>query len=264
MSHNVSSHHRSELTACGLTIETLNHLEKLGFEKETVYASFLFLYSGGRYNTVSELMQLRNHNRGVRSCKEKIPQFFESMRDLLLSMISWYEEIIGNDHNTTQGIMDPDPRIVFDTVPIFVDAWSKCYQPKYANYVAKVFVAISLTGYVVHAGKTLYTGASADSFTQDDVKIDEYLKKYNLHALGDGGFCKTANIATPFDKTHLEAPHVKKSFNAPAEVQKMLDYNERLAHFRARSEHIFGRGCMGRWLAFKNWTHNPKLLWHVL
>ena len=46
-------------------------------------------------------------------------------------------------------------------------------------------------------------------------------------------------------------------------AHEKLEFNERLAHYRSRIEHVFSRACVGRWLAFKNWTWNSNLLFYA-
>ena len=157
----------------------------------------MFLYTGGRYNTVSELMTAK-YGRGwsLRSCETKIPEFYKAMSKNLRPYITWNNDRVAHATNNTSGLLTPDPSITVDTVPLYVDAWPRCFQPKYSEYVVKLFVAITLTGYIVHAGSRLYSGASSDSVIQDDVDIEKFLQQSNVHTVADGGFRKTDRIAT--------------------------------------------------------------------
>ena len=129
----------SEVTDCGLTLNSIQSLETLGYPREVVYASFLFLYTGGRYNTVSELMTAK-YGRGwsLRSCETKIPEFYKAMSKNLRPYITWNNDRVAHATNNTSGLLTPDPSITFDTVPLYVDAWPRCFQPKYSEYVVKL------------------------------------------------------------------------------------------------------------------------------
>ena len=48
-----------------------------------------------------------------------------------------------------------------------------------------------------------------------------------------------------------------------SEAESKMYFNEKLAHFRARVEHIFSRSCCGKWLAFKQWTRSPDFLYYA-
>ena len=118
----------SELIVCGLTDATLTYLERLGFDKEEIFASFLFLRTGGNYVTVSDHLTAK-FKRGwsEKSCATKIPEFFQSLyKDLRQNWLEPRNDILFDNSNGTDGFLSDDVRMVVDTVPLYVDALDDC------------------------------------------------------------------------------------------------------------------------------------------
>jgi hypothetical protein len=49
------------------------------------------------------------------------------------------------------------------------------YQPKYAEHVVKLFVAITMTGFIVHGTDLLYTGPSNDTVIANNQKMEDVI-----------------------------------------------------------------------------------------
>ena len=125
----------------------------------------------------------------------------------------------------------------------------------------KAFVACTLSGFVCFVSSNLYTGATNDSVILEHSKFLPFLQQYRKRAFVDGGFKKSDLLIIPHRATAIwpKKPLGKSRSAYEQEALTKLQYNENIAHFRSRIEHVFGRTFIGRWLALKNWTHSFDL-----
>ena len=122
--------------------------------------------------------------------------------------------------------------------------------------MAKVCVTVSLNGFVVHWGGVIYTGTSADKTIGRACGVIPMLEKENRKSLVDGGFAEDPHFILPFTKPQIYPKRLKKGqtnehYQAAAHAKKVQ--NTVHGHYRARSEHFFGRSMIGRFCAFKDW-----------
>ena len=260
----------SELSLCGLTHRALTFLKQF-YPFEEIFASFLFLRCGGSYDIVSELISLKfGTGWSERSCSDKIPAFFKKLHsDMKDTWLCLDSDILHHESNAVLPFWDKDIKVVMSTVPLYVDSLPHCYQPKYATHVVKALVASTMSGYVCFTADTLYCGASSDAVIQDCSGILDFLAHNRVRALADGRFYDglTDRLIVPHSKAKIWCSKRPKSKSMQklhdSEAEGKMCFNEKLAHFRSRVEHIFSRSCCGKWLAFKQWTHSPDFLYYA-
>ena len=88
----------------------------------------------------------------------------------------------------------------------------------------------------------------------DDSGILNMLRKFGVKCQADGGFYENANVTLPYEKRQIW-PQVRISAQSESDYEnkshEKLEFKERLAHYRARVEHVFGRTCIGRLLVLR-------------
>ena len=257
----------SALTPCGLTQAAREFFRTMGYDDEEVYGAFWMLYLGAPWASVADHMEAK-FGRGwcLRSCKEKIPRILKEISDRLgEEWLTPRKEWVQHAKNTTGGVFVGssfpstcwDPKMAFDTVPIYVDGWDNCCNPKYGSkYVVKLFSGCLFTGFIITRARRLYTGSTCDKVIQDGEVIESFLKEHDMHALADGGFHPSPRVAIPYPKTSIWPTHLKEKQSLEeyyAEAETKLRDNELFGFWRGRIEHVFSRVCLGRWRIFKHW-----------
>ena len=250
----------SELSPCGLTHATYDYLRKIGYDEELIFASFLFLRTGGHYDTVADHLTAK-FGRGwsESTCRAKIPEFFETLyRELQGNWLVFRDDILLHEANTTDDFFSKDILLALDTVPIYVRSADRCFQPKYADHVVKAAVGCTFSGYVCFFPENLYTGSTPDNNILEHTKITDILKIHKIRCLADGGFKGCSEVIRPFTKTQiwpLKRLLGQTEQDYEDQADKKLEFNEMVAHYRSRVEHLFSSSNgVGRWTAFKHWN----------
>ena len=104
-------------------------------------------------------------------------------------------------------------------------------------------MACTLTGYVSFYGETLYGGASHDTVILDHSGLVNHLRTHGLRGLADGTFSSCQELITPFEKREIWPSKLSGQSDGSYETEthSKLYYNECIAHFRSRIEHMFNR-----------------------
>jgi hypothetical protein len=248
---------KSTWQLCGLDLDTMLYLkEHTGIAMAELEALFLFLRVG-LIDIVSFIVTTK-HGRGWAcpdKCMAKIKATARHLSDHLESHVRFRYEVLANELNTTYGILPPAVQVAYDVVPLALDGSPAMYAGKYRASVGKVLVATSLTGFAVFVSR-VFTGSTADAIVQESCGIEDCLRDAGVVALADGGFTRTANTIVP-----PSLPQIWPARLDPGQTYEQyyqgghlaLMEVEKIAHFRARAEHIFARDEWGRWKAFGEW-----------
>ena len=121
---------RSELSRCGLSLHSYEFLSQF-YEEDVVFASFYFLRTGESYFTISKYLAMKfGRGWGERTCANKIPQFFSRMyHDMKNTWLDLDDDILFHEDNNATPFWNKDVKVLFDTVPLYVDNLPHCYQP---------------------------------------------------------------------------------------------------------------------------------------
>lgn len=168
----------------------------------------------------------------------------------------------------SQGLIEPEVQVAFDTVPIYMDdVLEHTFNPKYEDNVAKLFVAVSLTGFIVSISSTLYSGTTGDSYAQRHSQIEQKLRQFHVKALADGAFVSSDVVTKPHSGPQIHPKRLKpgqtvEQYKVEANAKKSK--NEQIGFFRSRVEHMFCRSLFGRFLMFKNYSQHTGNLWNFV
>jgi hypothetical protein len=278
--------HASRLLPCGLTLPTLKAIEALAaehhvvIEQEEIFAAYMFLYQTGSIELTAYTMRggfqetMKTTGWSDRSAWNKIPaaiaKLFTLFDGRVINCID--DRVIMHPFNTCPNIDSDDARVigVLDTVPIkcfhYQSRGDEDYSGKYCEYVWKLLVICTLSGFPIFVPPTLYSGRSGDSVLYDDCKAEAWLienlpdpLKEKFIVLCDGAFQESQHLMAPHSGPKIWPRTETTDDEYYAAGQSKLRENATTSHYRARAEHIFSRVMFGRFRAFKGWTHKPSL-----
>jgi hypothetical protein len=244
------------------------------------YAAFCFMKNGGYYYATSVTMSHAYPLGGwcETNTKARIPVALHAIARLRDKYL--FPHAIFTKHYDTKGLLDDDTQFAIDTVPcssidsaryMTTDEEGKLrgnFNPKYGEAVQKMFVAIHLRGFIVHASGP-QPGSESDASIYQQSGFDGILKGLKKTALGDGAFPLQRKAATDEGET---ATNLKKCVTkggiwpkhlAPGQTRgqylaaghRIMTANAAHCHFRGRIEHLFAAPMINRWLLFQNFRH---------
>ena len=121
----------------------------------------------------------------------------------------------------------------------------------------------TFSGYVCFFPENLCTGSTPDNNILEHTKITDILKIHKIRCLADGGFKGCSEVILPFTKTQiwpLKRLLGQTEQDYEDEADKKLEFNEMVAHYRSRVEHLFSSSNgVGRWTAFGTLEQRSEL-----
>ena len=289
------SGHVSEITACGLKYPTVYALhEKTGVAFEDVFAVFHFAFTKGSVKVTSDRMHLSAIAGGCnadatgwseRNGQRRLETAVNHLYPWSVLKLSYNQDIVYHENNRCARAHWPDNvRLAIDTVTVVTQhrtsRGEEDYSGKYQQYVWKLLVGCSLSGFVVFVSPSLYSGRTSDNVIYDHCGVDTLLKAHGHVALADGGFEGRDHLLTPFpgnivwptqqwggkdnDKAPVREPTQPEWAKYCEDGETKLRYNALIAHYRSRVEHIFARTGLGRFSCFTDWSHNPTLCYQLI
>lgn len=238
---------------CGIPKPVLCELSKAyNLSEDDLFAALSLLRYNLTWPALSNIMRARTKiGWSERSCERKVARIFVTLSTSGLINL----DPLTQRENDLSPLLGKNVIGSIDTVPVYCEQErdGHLYQPKYSHAVWKFIVLTSHTGFgMIVCGPFL--GSEADNQVLAKSKILERIPP-GSHLLADCAF-SGAGIVKPVTAAQFSSVKVLK--------QRQYVKNSVIAFFRSRIEHFFGKQLVGRFRAFKGWTHkDPEMLAHA-